>query len=166
MVQSHLFPALAPRVAGTGYYQPPGKLVSKHSQSEHAAELSHGCPPAALSARILGKVISGADSKIYVQLLVQRTQLNMMFLQDSESFQIHYSDRQSQIYYQSGSLKSLRRTVCGAMCVRRVKKLRTPGFSVKVIDHQLQNTKHLTAPLLQISQLHKLSAKVEGRSFA
>lgn len=52
------------------------------------------------------------------------------------------------------------------MCMRRLKKLRTPGFNVKVIDHQLQNTKHLTAPLLQISQLHKLSAKVEGRSFA
>ncbi|PMD24970.1 hypothetical protein NA56DRAFT_745574 [Hyaloscypha hepaticicola] len=39
------------------------------------------------------------------------------------------------------------------MCLRRLKKLRTPGFSVKVIDHQVQNTKHLTAPLLQISQI-------------
>ena len=29
-----------------------------------SAELSHGCPPAALSARILGKVISGADKNL------------------------------------------------------------------------------------------------------
>ena len=63
-MSASVFSTQAPRVAGTGCYQPPGKLVSKHSQSERAAELSHGCPPAALSARILGKVISGADKNL------------------------------------------------------------------------------------------------------
>jgi hypothetical protein len=95
-MSASVFPTLAPRVPSTGYYQPPGKLVSKHSQSERAAELSHGCPPATLSARILGKVISGADKNLRGQLLDQRTQLNMMVLRDSESFRIHYSDGQSQ----------------------------------------------------------------------
>jgi hypothetical protein len=96
-MSASVFPVLAPRVAGTGCSQPPGNIVSKHHQSERAAVLSRGYLPAALSARIWGKVISGADKNIYVQLLVQRTQLNMIFLQYPESFRIPYSDRQGHL---------------------------------------------------------------------
>jgi hypothetical protein len=86
-MSASVFPVLAPRVAGTGCCQPPGKLVSKYIQSERAAVLTRGCLPAALSARLLSKVISGADENICVRLLLQRIQSNITFYQDRESFE-------------------------------------------------------------------------------